>query len=191
VGGLIINQATKGGTSNFHGTAYEYVMNNDFNAAPFEFGNATITRAQAVPLLKYNDYGGTVGGPIPVGRFKDKAFFFFGYDRIDNNGNSAGRNTLPTAGIMAGNFNTNNGDGVNYYTLYDPTTQTIAYDGLGNPYPVRQTFASEYGVTNGNAIPSALIDKVSAAFQKFYPTGSNNVGVYEAGTVQGNYLENN
>jgi hypothetical protein len=190
VGGLIINQATKGGSDKFHGTAYEYIENNDFNAAPFEFGNTTITRKLAVPFLRYNDYGGTVGGPIPVGGFKKKAFFFFGYDRIDDNGNSAGRNTLPTKGLMAGNFNSTNGDSINYYTLYDPTTQTIATDSLGHPYPVRQTFASEYSAT-GNAIPSGLIDAVSQNFQKFYPTAANSVGAFETGTVEPNYLSNN
>lgn len=189
VGGLIINQATKGGTDKFHGTAYEYAMNNDFNAAPFEFGH-TLTRAEAVPFLRYNDYGGTVGGPIPIGMFRKKAFFFFGYDRIDDNSNSSGFNTVPTAGLMAGNFNATSGDGINYYTLYDPTTQTIGHDSLGNPYPIRKTFASEYAST-GNGIPSGLIDPVSAAFQKFYPTKPNNVGTFTTGTAENNYLQNN
>jgi hypothetical protein len=185
VGGLIINQITKGGTDKFHGTLYEYFMNNDLNAAPFGFGVK-----QTVPFLRYNDYGGTIGGPIEVGPLKKKAFFFFGYDRIDDNSNSTGFQTLPTAGLLAGNFNANNGDGINYYTLYDPTTQTIAYDVNGNPYPVRQSFASEYGNT-GNAIPSGLTDSVAAAFQKFYPTGANTVGHFVAGNSQANYLQNN
>ena len=51
-------------------------------------------------------------------------------------------------------------------TIYDPTTQTIAYDAKGNPYPVRQSFASEYPAL-GNAIPSTLFDQVAAKFQHF------------------------
>ena len=89
VGGMIINQITKGGTDKFHGTAYEYVDNDGFNAAPFGFGANQQSRKQVIPFLRYNDYGGTIGGPIPVGTFKKKAFFFFGYDRIDNNGSSS------------------------------------------------------------------------------------------------------
>src|SRR5437868_2933191 len=42
-----------------------------------------------------------------------------------------------------------------------------------NPYPVRQSFASEYA--DGNAIPSSLFDAVSAEFQKFYPTPTNHI----------------
>jgi len=190
VGGLVINQVTKGGTAKFHGSAYEYLMNDDFNAAPFEFGSV-LTRKQAVPFLRYNDYGGTFSGPIPVGRFKNKAFFFFGYDRIDNNSNSSGFNTLPTAGLLAGNFNSNNGDGINYYQLYDPTTQTIGTDAAGNPYPIRTSFATEYGAANGNAIPAGLQDRVSQAFQKFYPTAANNVGELVTGTPKADFLQNN
>jgi hypothetical protein len=177
VGGLIINQVTRGGTNKFHGSAYEYFMNDDLNAAPFGFGTK-----QTIPFLRYNNYGGTIGGPLGVGPFKKKAFFFFGYDRIDNNSNSAGFNTVPTGNVLAGNF-------AGFYDLYDPTTQTIATDAAGNPYPVRKTFASEYG--NGNAIPSSLFDSVSAAFQKFYPTGTNTVGHFVPGTVQPNGVTQN
>jgi hypothetical protein len=185
VGGLVINQITKSGTDKFHGSAYEYLMNNDFNANPFGFGNKL-----TVPFLRYNDYGGTIGGPIPVRQFHKKAFFFFGYDRIDNNGNSSGYQTIPTANVLAGNF-------TGGYTIYDPTTQTIAYDANDNPYPVRQTFASEcasgyYSSCTGNELPTSLIDKVSAAFGKFYPTAPNNVGHFVAGTqLASGVLQNN
>jgi hypothetical protein len=166
VGGMIINQITKGGTSKYHGTAYEYIDNDAFNAAPFEFG-VPEKRSQVIPRLRYNDYGGTIGGPIPVGTFKKKAFFFFGYDRLDNNGVSSGFQTVPTTAIMSGNF-------TGGYTLYDPTTQTIGTDSAGNPYPIRKSFISEYG---SNAIPQAMFDNVSKVLQQYYPSGSSNTGL--------------
>ena len=165
VGGMIVNQITKGGTDKFHGSAYEYVDTDGFNAFPFEFG-ANLNRAQDNPHLRYNDYGGTIGGPIPVGPFKKKAFFFFGYDRITNYGSSSGFQTVPTADIMGGNF-------TGSYTLYDPTTQTIATDSQGNPYPVRKSFLSEYG---SNEIPAAMFDNVSKVLQQYYPGGTSNPG---------------
>ncbi len=76
-------------------------------------------------------------------------FFYFNYDQIVNHGNSNGYNTLPTDAMIT------NGDFTGINTLYDPTTQTIAYDAAGNPYPVRQSFASEYG--NGNKIPTTIV----------------------------------
>ncbi len=162
VGGLVINQITKGGTDKFHGVAYEYFQNNALNAAPYGFGVK-----QTVPFLRYDDFGGTFSGPvaIPHTGLRKKAFFFFGYDQIVDNGVSSGFNTIPTPAIMGGDF-------TGSYTIYDPTTQTVAHDDLGNPYPVRKSFQSEYGT---NAIPAGMIDKVSAAFQQFYPTTSSHI----------------
>jgi hypothetical protein len=166
VGGMIINQITKGGTSNFHGTAYEYFDNDGLNAAPFEFDVAQ-TRKQVIPRLRYDDYGGTIGGPVAIPMFRRKAFFFFGYDQIVNNGVSSGFQTVPTSTIMGGDF-------TGGYTLYDPTTQTIGTDSAGNPYPIRKSFMDEYGT---NAIPSTMFDKVSSNMQQYYPGGSSNTGL--------------
>jgi hypothetical protein len=163
VGGMVINQITKGGTNQYHGTAYEYFDNNALNASPYEFGATGVK----VPFLRYNDYGGTIGGPIPIHRFAKKAFFFFGYDRIDNNGVSTGFQTVPTQAIMGGDF-------TGSYTLYDPTTQTIGTDSAGNPYPIRKSFMDEYG---SNAIPTTMFDKVSSLLQQYYPNGSSNSGL--------------
>ncbi|MBW4037977.1 MAG: carboxypeptidase regulatory-like domain-containing protein [Acidobacteria bacterium] len=162
IGGLIINQITKGGTDKFHGSLYEYFQNTALDAAVYGFGQKV-----AVPYLNYDDFGGTVSGPVklPFWNLQKKAFFFFGYDQIHDNAVSSGFQTVPTQAIMSGNF-------AGSYTLYDPTTQTIAYDTKGNPYPVRQSFMSEYG---SNAIPTAMIDNVSNAFQQYYPTPTNHI----------------
>ena len=160
IGGIIFNQVTKGGTNKFHGTAYDFFQNDALTAYPYEFG---LTKKQAgpIPFLRYNNFGGAIGGPI----LKNKMFFYFNYDQIVNHGNSNGYDTLPTDGNIAGDFT-----GIN--TLFDPTTQTIAFDALGNPYPVRQSFASEYG--SGNKIPTTLFDPVAAKFQQmFFPTTAN------------------
>src|SRR5215472_3935970 len=158
IGGIIFNQVTKSGTNKFHGTAYDFIQNDAFTAYPYEFGLTKATGLQPIPFLRYNNFGGSIGGPI----LKNKMFFYFNYDQIVNHNNQHGYNTLPTDANIAGDFT-----GIN--TLYDPTTQTIAYDAQGNPYPVRQSFASEY--RNGNKIPSNLFDPVAAKFQQmFFPT---------------------
>ena len=154
VGGIIFNQVSKGGTNNFHGTAYDFIQNDMLTAHPY-FSTGEI------PFLRYNNFGGSIGGPI----MKNKMFFYFNYDQTVDHGNQHGYNTLPTDANIAGDFT-----GMN--TIFDPTTQTIAYDALGNPYPVRQSFASEFGA--GNAIPAAKIDPVSQAFQQaYFPTTAN------------------
>lgn len=70
--GGIVSVVTKSGTNSFHGTAYDYVRNNFFDANNF-FNNE---QGLPVPVLKRNQFGGTVGGPI----IKDKLFFFFAYE---------------------------------------------------------------------------------------------------------------
>jgi hypothetical protein len=64
---------TKQGTRSFHGDAYEYVRNNDFNAK-------NIVQS-STPDYKKNDWGYTIGGPVYIpglyNRGKDKTFFFW------------------------------------------------------------------------------------------------------------------
>jgi len=177
VGGVIFNQISKGGTNQFHGSAYNYFQNDALTAhSYFQTG--------PIPFIRYNDFGFSFGGPI----VKNKMFFFFAYDQVINHGNSTSNppNSVPTTAVMAGDF-------TGMQNIYDPTTQVIATDSAGNRYPIRQSFASEYG--NGNKIPSALFDKVAALQQLFYPTPTNHIAgghfvtgnISSEGVVQQNF----
>ncbi len=176
IGGIIFNQISKGGTDHYHGSAYDYFQSDEFNAN----GNYNFTAGNnATPKgrFHFNNFGASLGGPIPIPGLKKRAFFYFDYDQIINHGTSTGTNDIPTAAVMGGDF-------TNQSLLYDPTTQTIGHDKNGNPYPIRKTFLSEYGK---NEIPAALFDKVSANFQKFYPTPANHIagGFFQPGSVNG------
>jgi hypothetical protein len=173
IGGIIFNQITKGGGSRFHGAGYEFFQNNIMNAAPYGFGNTS-----TVPVSRYNNFGGSIGGPIalPVLGLKKKAFFFFNYDRIINHGAASQQTvTIPTTAVMGGDF-------TGQPTIYDPTTQTMGTDSLGNPYPIRKSFISEYG---SNMIPTTAFDSVAAAVQQYFPTPSSgpSYGKFVAGTL--------
>jgi len=69
--GANVDVITKGGTNDYHGTAWEYFRNNDMNANTF-FGNS---HHQPRPILKQNQFGGDFGGPIR----RDKLQFFTSY----------------------------------------------------------------------------------------------------------------
>jgi TonB dependent receptor len=162
IGGAIFNQISKGGTSQFHGAAYDYFQNDALTAQPYLFG----AKAQPIPHLRYNDFGFAVGGPI----IKRKMFFYFDYDQIVDHGNNTSNppNSVPTTAVMAGNF-------TGMQNIFDPTTQKIVCcDTKGNSYPIRQSFASEYPAL-GNAIPSTLFDALAAKVQQFYPTPTNHI----------------
>src|SRR6202795_677488 len=68
IGGAVFNQISKSGSNRFHGSAYEYWQNDVLNARPFFADPHSV-----VPLVRYNEWGGSVGGPI----IKNKLFFFF------------------------------------------------------------------------------------------------------------------
>src|SRR5246500_3537926 len=157
IGGAIFNQISKGGTSQFHGAAYDYFQNDALTAQPYLFG----ATAQPIPHLRFNNFGFAVGGPI----IKRKMFFYFDYDQIVDNGNNTATNSIPTTSVMAGDF-------TGMQNIFDPTKQTIAFDTKGNPYPVRPSFASEFG---SNAIPSKMFDALAAKVQQFYPTPGNHI----------------
>ncbi len=103
-GAGIISVVTKSGGNAFHGSAFDYLrndamdannwFNNYFNAVN---GNHDLKN----PMLRRNQFGGTLGGPIK----KDKAFFFFGYQgQRWNEQVSAGIPDLPTPAMLQGDF---------------------------------------------------------------------------------------
>src|SRR6266404_4840093 len=55
-----INVITRSGSSSFHGDVYEFFRNDVFNANSFFNNRGSVPR----PPLRYNDFGGTVGGPL-------------------------------------------------------------------------------------------------------------------------------
>ena len=76
--GGVVSVVTKSGTNSIHGTAYDYLRNEDFNANDF-FSNEL---GQPRNVLKRNQFGGTIGGPIFIPKVFDgrnKLFFFFAY----------------------------------------------------------------------------------------------------------------
>jgi hypothetical protein len=70
--GANVNVVTKGGTNDFHGSAFEFFRNSVLNADDFFYLK---TAAQPHQVLDQNQFGATIGGPIK----KDKLFFFFSY----------------------------------------------------------------------------------------------------------------
>ena len=69
--GGVVSVVTKSGTNRLHGSLFEYLRNDDFNANDYFSNGAGLPR----PILKRNQFGGTFGGPI----VKDKLFYYFGY----------------------------------------------------------------------------------------------------------------
>jgi hypothetical protein len=72
---------TRSGTNKFHGTAFDYLRNDFFDANDW-FNNYF---GQPISALRQNDFGGTLGGPIPlpfIHQGDNKTFFFFSYEGL-------------------------------------------------------------------------------------------------------------
>ncbi len=136
-GGGYINMTMKSGTNQYHGGAFDYLANDAFNAG-IANTNAGVSNSlrdgqHTRPSLRRNDFGGTFGGPIKLGKLyngTNKTFFFFSYEEYNTKSlttNSIA--TVPTAAYQAGNFGTAVGPAL---------IGTGNVDGLGNAL-----FASE------------------------------------------------
>ncbi len=178
IGGAVFNQITKSGSNSFHGSAYEYFQNSVLDAKPFFWlPNSTGGYSpQSVGYLRYDEYGGTVGGPI----LKNKLFFFFAVDKLYNNGaSSATLGTVPTLAERGmGTAHPGAYDFTGLPTLYDPKS-------CSTPGCTRTSFAAENtgSLAGVNAIPAGAIDPVAAKILALYP--APNVGA--AGATSNNF----
>jgi hypothetical protein len=100
-----IDVVTKSGTNRFHGSAYEFFRNDVFNANAW--GNKLNQPVQARPKLRYNDFGGTIGGPVWIPHIydgHDKTFFFFSDEARRLVQYTTGTALVPTADERNGDF---------------------------------------------------------------------------------------
>jgi hypothetical protein len=110
-GGGQISVATRSGTTQFHGTAYEF-NRNDAYAANNWINNANkvnvVNGVAKVPPLRWNDFGYTIGGPVYIpnhyNKDKNKTFFFFSEEFRRIITYNTFQPTLPTTGMLQGNF---------------------------------------------------------------------------------------
>ncbi len=110
-GGGQISVVTKSGTSSFHGDVYEY-FRNDALAANNWINNANkvnlVNGVAKVPPLRWNDFGGTIGGPVmmhkPSSSRAPKTFFFFSEEAHRIITYTTLAPVLPTSGMIGGNF---------------------------------------------------------------------------------------
>src|ERR1039457_4107235 len=114
-GGGVVSVVTKSGTNQWHGSGFEFLRNDAFNANSF-FNKAA---QPEIPrdVLKRNQYGFTLGGPITLPKLlngKDRFFFFVGYQgqRLSAQ-QSTGPGTVFTPSQLNGDFSHSGATGLN------------------------------------------------------------------------------
>ena len=143
--GAAINVVTRGGSNRIRGSVYQYLRRQQLDAND-PFANA---RGVAKPELKYDNFGGTIGGPI----MKDKLFYFGALEwRRIRRFTSPTFRTLPNSQQRAGNFS------MLSTALRDPLT--------GQPFP-------------GNVIPANRITADGKAIAGVYAAMAAQAASYE------------
>jgi hypothetical protein len=144
VAGGVINLESKSGTSNWHGSAFEFFRNDAMDAANF-FSNAT---DQPKNPLHYNQFGGSVGGPVR----RDKTFIFGDYQGTITHSGSPMVTTVPLSAQRLGDFSdllASNGSPI---PIYDPSSASL----------VRTQFPN-------NTIPLTRLDPAASALTALLP----------------------
>ncbi len=191
--GGIINVATKSGTNGLHGTAWEFVRNNIFDARdPFADAN----RSSPAPFRE-NEFGFSVGGPIILPKVyngKDKTWFFFTYEGWRYRKPAQSFERFPTAAEISGDFSADYSTQV----LFDPNTTAPDPNNPGayirQPYvcaggsPVAQGTA---GATPCNKILPSEINPMTQGFIQALYSAPNLVGNPAFNYVNNGELSNN
>jgi len=189
----VINVVTRSGSNAYHGSAYEFVRNQIFDA------NNWFNNAYGINLLplRYNDFGATAGGPIR----KDKTFFFVDYEgnRVHSM-SSAFVAGVPSQAERQGDFgelctyaggtfdsnglcNAPNGAG----QIWDPYSGVYSSSAGGAvrsayiPFNNMATYQSPGSPNlpagfNPPAQPGNLIDPAASKIMSYYPLPNLNVG---------------
>src|SRR5258705_1143893 len=166
--GAVINMITKGGSNEFHGTGFEFLRSDKLNANDFFLNKAGKPKGK----LKYNNFGGNVGGPI----WKNKIFFLWSEEwRYEDRG-IALTGQVPTAGEKVGDFSGNLAGGTVPHDPFtghqvpdpkDPTKTITVFD----PYP-------------GNKIPTARLSPAGLALMKIFPDPNGGGNLWVSSPIQ-------
>ena len=154
VSGGVVNVVTKSGTNTFHGTAWEYLRNSDFDARNTFFATVNPQRQ--------NQFGGNGGGPVLLPHYngRNRTFFFGSYEGFRNSTPSQTLGRVPTSAELSGNLSDLG------LPIYDPSSTTPDPSKPGQY--VRTPFS-------GAIIPQSMMDPaMSKLAQGIYPapTGS-------------------
>jgi hypothetical protein len=139
--GAQANVAIKSGTNQWHGTAFEFLRNDTFDARGF-----FLAPGQRKNKLRRNQFGGVFSGPIK----RDKTFFLVNYEGRRERRGTPSRATVPTMAMRSGDMSEIIQPGNRWYPreANPAATRSIRLPGDSAPFP-------------NNIIPRSLLNPVS------------------------------
>jgi len=175
-GAGVVSVATKSGSNILHGTAFEYLRNDAFDARNFFVRKVSQSDGSLVkdpkPPLDRHQFGAAVGGPFVIPGLYDghnRTFFFADYAGLKETRGQVFVNTVPTAATRAGDFSEFRDASGNLILIWDPLTTRLnpAFDpgrpvSASNPQFLRDPYP-------GNVIPGNRINPVGLNVASIYP----------------------
>jgi len=152
VAGALLQATTKSGTNSIHGSVFEYLRNDAFNAASWV--------SKTTLPLRWNQFGGSVGGPI----LKNKLFFFTDYQGLRRRRSASTLTTVPTAAERAGDLSGLLGDFICADSTSSPTP-------CANPVPVTTTEGTSVPAQAGMIFDPNTGDPTTGIGRKAISTG--------------------
>jgi hypothetical protein len=193
-GGGYYNFTMKSGTNSLHGSGYDYLVNEAFNAGlPFtDAGTLTPNKAgqHIRNTQRRNDFGGTIGGPIRIPKIyngTNRTFFFFNFEQYrESRQISNGLMSVPTPAYRGGDFGTSGCLNFNTATgacnggntpltiggapAIDPAGQALTYGEVFDPTTTHAV--NGFNVRNpfpNGIVPVSRFDPVSLNIQNMLP----------------------
>ncbi|MDE3104400.1 MAG: TonB-dependent receptor [Acidobacteriota bacterium] len=151
--GAVVSVNTRSGTNQFHGTLYEFVRNQYFDAFDYFSKQSQAKKSED----NQNQFGGSIGGPV----LHDHLFFFFNYEATRVKQGVSRISTVPLDNERIGDFSPTaaaNAGVAPYPTVYDPLT-------CATPYNVKSGCTA---FTN-NQIPTSRIDSAVSKLMALFP----------------------
>ena len=163
--GGVINILTKFGSNSLHGSLFEFLRNDKFDADSFYNFTNTAT-APAKPEFRQNQFGGSVGGPIK----QDKTFFFGDYEGLRFvQGVAFNGFVVPTAKERIGDFSESCTEGFNGSGLCNNSAHQISIVNAIGSAPVGPIPFNRLDLAPYNASLDPLGLKIAALYPQ--PTG--------------------
>src|SRR5215470_6025446 len=177
--GGVVDMVSKSGTGSFHGSAFEYVRNDAFDARNSVTDFDPVSRAAKRFPFRQNQFGATLSGPI----IKNRTFFSGGYDAWRYSKPPQTLTYVPTAAELAGDFSqtlVSNHDIYNPYSTVGSNAGSRTHfqcDASGNPIVPDPITKLQAAGTACNKIPTALIDPAMQMFLQKYSPVPNLTGI--------------
>jgi hypothetical protein len=172
-GGAVVNAAVKSGTNQFHGSAWEFLRNDMFDATSLDQWFTPVDQKKKGELRR-NQFGVAAGGPI----IKNKLFFFGDYEGTRIRQSVEKNPSVPTAAEAASGF-------LDYRDLFSTTTTNYT-DLLGRSFNGATIFdpATTRSVTAGSADPvTGLVASASGFVRDPFYTGGSIAGMTDFTTA--------